>query len=103
MFFSPIIFSIFTSTLEDYILLKYADNTEINGVINCVGDRPVTYTGLSRLADLTHLKNMPIPRSCIYELRMWAMLERPKIIICKPITEKRIWTAGRAQAISALL
>lgn len=25
------------------MLLKYADNREINGMINCVGDRPITY------------------------------------------------------------
>lgn len=75
------------------MVLKYADKTEINGVVNYVGDRPVTYTGLHHLADLTHLKNMPIPRSCTHEQRMWAMLERPKIIICKAITVKRSWTA----------
>lgn len=75
------------------MLLKYADDREINGVINYLGDRPGTYTGLSHLADLTHLKNKPIPKSCIYEQRMWAMLEGPKIVVCKAKAVKRIWTA----------
>lgn len=101
--FSPTIFSIFTSILEDYMLLKYADNSEINGMINYVGHRPITHTGLCHLANLMHLKSMLVQSSCMYEQYLWAILERQKITICQAVTVNWIWTTRWPQPISTLL